>query len=675
MSNVVIDIAAEFTGKKAFKQAGSSTDKLNKSVKNLGRTLGLTLSVGAVLAFAKASVKAAAEDEKAQKQLALALKNVGLGRDVAITESYISKLESEFGVVDDKLRPAYQSLAIATQSTSESQKLLAIALDISSANSLDLESVTSALSKAYLGNNTSLGKLGVGISKADLKTKSFDEIVNDLAKTFKGAATTSAKTFSGQLAKLSVSVSNAQEIIGKGLIDSLMILTESENIDVLQTKIVEFATAGAEGLKKLASVIKENETMLKSIAKILAVTFVSTKIIAGIVALIRAIKAITTAMAILRATSVGAAIAQMAVLNPFAAAAFAAGLVVIIGATIKGIDALTGKYLELNGAMNSAQGLAHLAELESRYPIKILATKKKITAEELKTLKAKQLQLAIDKANLALGKGGDVFDMEKISLAAAERNQAEQLGKVTSQAQLLQITNDLARLEIKSSILALEEAIASKDVAAITAATKKLNADLGILGVLTGQELKLRDIETILKGILPKDLINLANLDAAILKLITIGKATGSTTVISDFISPTDFLTGNNKTGSDAGDAELILANEPATVATTLSPATISGLRYAAQGIAAMNDYLALVAANMGGVAGASFAQGIAGGNTVAASLSGSRYAAQASAAAGITVVINAGTIADPDKLVTLVKDAIISLNKTGDATTFAGSL
>ena len=35
MSNIVIDIAAEFTGKNAFKQAETSTDKLTKNIKGL----------------------------------------------------------------------------------------------------------------------------------------------------------------------------------------------------------------------------------------------------------------------------------------------------------------------------------------------------------------------------------------------------------------------------------------------------------------------------------------------------------------------------------------------------------------------------------------------------------------------------------------------------------------
>jgi ABC-type hemin transport system substrate-binding protein len=72
MANIIIDIAAEFTGNKAFKSAETSTDKLTKNIKNMAKTLGVAFSATAVLNYAKASVKAAAADEKAQKQLALA---------------------------------------------------------------------------------------------------------------------------------------------------------------------------------------------------------------------------------------------------------------------------------------------------------------------------------------------------------------------------------------------------------------------------------------------------------------------------------------------------------------------------------------------------------------------------------------------------------------------------
>ena len=58
MSNVAINIAAEFIGKKAFKAAETSTDKLSRSVKKLGVSLGLAFGVRGI----GQAVKAFAED-------------------------------------------------------------------------------------------------------------------------------------------------------------------------------------------------------------------------------------------------------------------------------------------------------------------------------------------------------------------------------------------------------------------------------------------------------------------------------------------------------------------------------------------------------------------------------------------------------------------------------------
>lgn len=633
---LVISLAAEFVGKNAFKQADTATQKLSKNVGKLAKALGVTFGVGAVLAFGKASVKAAAADEKAQKQLALALKNVGLGRDVASSEAYISRLQAEFGILDDDLRPAYQSLAIATRSSSEAQNLLGIALDVAAANSLDVVSVSKALSKAYLGNNTALAKLGIGISKADLATKSFDEIMKDLAKTFKGAASQSANTFSGKMARLTVSIENAKEVLGKGLIDSFMILTDSAGIEELQVKIENFANSASEGMKKLAGFIKENSTEMKILFAVMTATFVTTKVILGIAATVKAIDLLKDAYKALRASAIATAIANMFALNPYGAALQVAAMLALIGVTIKAVDALADAYNNANDAKNklgdpfAQSGLDHLRELESRYNKSSLKDKKKLTAEEIKTLNAKKLQLAIDKANLALGKGKDVFDMEKIQLAAAEKSAAEQLGKITSQAQLLQITNDLARLEVKQSINALEDAIAAKDIKAIEAGTAKLNADLMILGALTGQKVKLLDIKDILQSIVPKDLINLGNLDAAIARLLMIASF-GDGSGMKSHAAP-------------------ILGDPNASPKGFPSAAGINAA-----------------------LAAGSFVPVVGGGGY--SSTAGNYAPSGFPGANNTTVIVNAGTIATPDELVVLIKTAIQDLNRAGDSTTFAGAI
>jgi hypothetical protein len=462
MSNIVIDIAAEFTGNKSFKQAESATDKLGKNVKKLAGALGLAFGGQQILAYGKAAVKAAAADEKAQKQLALALKNVGLGRDAASSEDYIQRLQSEFGILDDKLRPAYQTLAVATGNTAEAQRLLNLSLDIAASTGKDLGSVTSALSRAYLGNNTALSKLGVGISKADLKAGKFEDIIAQLEGTFKGAATQSANTFQGSIDKLGVAAANASEIIGTGLIDALKGLGDQDSVDNLATSMQNVATYTAD-------------------------------VIRGIGVMIEKLKGLP---------GVGALDIQM---------------IPIIGAYISALNA-AGKASQ-GGYGITAQGLTHLAELQAKYAAATLATKRKLTAEELKALKAAQLKAALDKANLALNKGQDIFDMDKIQIAAALTNQAEQLGKATSASQMLQIANDTARLNVKKSMLALEDAIALKDEAAIIAATKKLNADLGVLNALTGQNTQMAAIKSILEGLKPKELIDQKNLDDALAKI------------------------------------------------------------------------------------------------------------------------------------------------------------
>ena len=96
-----------------------------------------------------------------------------------------------------------------------------------------------------------------------------------------------------------------------------MILAGTTEIDDLQVKIENFATSAAENMKKLATVFKENETLIKSIAAVLTATFITTKLIAGVAATVAAIQTLNKAYKVLRATAIGAAIAQATILTPF----------------------------------------------------------------------------------------------------------------------------------------------------------------------------------------------------------------------------------------------------------------------------------------------------------------------------------------------------------------------
>ena len=468
--SVVINLAAEYTGNKAFKQADTAVTKLNKSVKGLARTFGLTFGTAAVVAYGKASVKAFVEDDNAARSLGITLKNLGLetGNTSSYVNEMISNLEKQTGVLDDQLRPAMDRLLRATGSVSKATTLLGLALDISAGTGKDLTTVSQGLQKAFLGNNASLGRLGVGLSKAELASSSFEEIQVRLSELFAGQASSAAESYAGQLNKLTIAGNNAKEVIGKGIVQAL---TESSGS-------INDATSDIERYSEAIS-----------------------NLIVDFGRFIRLSNAVPTIFELLT--------------NPVDA----------INNFNKVADQIDAQIAAQNRAAMGKNPIQAGSYLKTQ--TKITKLTKEEAAAQAKILANKKLGAAIDKANLALAKGTDVFDMDKIQLNAAMLNQTEQLGKVTNTAQLLAITNDVARLRIKQDMLELEDAIASKDTARIEAATKQLNEDLKILGALQKQDIKLADIKSILDKIVPKDLINLANLDAAIAKLNAMSNITG----------------------------------------------------------------------------------------------------------------------------------------------------
>jgi hypothetical protein len=288
-ADIAINIAAQFTGKTAFDKAENSAQKLQKSVKNLGRQLGLALGTAAIVNYGKQSVKAFAADDNAARSLGKTLENLGLNTRYAGSElnGYISRLEQQTGVLDDELRPAMDRLLRATGSVADSQKLLGLALDISAGTGKDLTAVSQGLQKAYLGNNASLGRLGVGLTKAELKSSSFIDIQTKLTTLFAGQAKDAADSFQGSLNKLTVASNNAKEAIGKGLVEALAILTGGGGtVDGAVGTIDKMSSGIADGAKNIAFMIKQFEALKPVILAVGAVLLVAfAPVVAAVAAL------------------------------------------------------------------------------------------------------------------------------------------------------------------------------------------------------------------------------------------------------------------------------------------------------------------------------------------------------------------------------------------------------
>jgi len=446
MANVVIDILAEFTGKKAFKQAESATSQLEKSVKKLAKQFVQVFAAQKVLAFGKASVKAFAADEKAAKSLAVALANTGNAFATLDVESFIAKLQRTTGVLDDELRPAFRTLLTATGDVKKSQEGLQLALDISAGTGKDLSAVSMALAKAYGGQTTALSRLGAGLDKATLKTGNMDVILGQLNDKFGGQALAAVKTYSGQIAVLNVALQNAKETIGKGLLDSFAMLAGSNGLTDTVSGIQKMANFIADVTKNVAFLIKQFEALKPVLAVIAAALLIAfAPVTAAILALV--------------------------------------GLVAIAGKNLKKSSFAKGIIpggmgnVSMTGGSN--QNIVQ-SQTANSAASKLLATEKARLANLKKITAEQQKKTALDKLSSVLTQAQKIFDMERIELAAAAMNK--------------QTEEDRVRIRLKTEILDLEEAINSGNVEGATKLASAVVNDAKLLGDLRGAMVSLGDV-------------------------------------------------------------------------------------------------------------------------------------------------------------------------------------
>lgn len=251
-----------------LQQSEQTTEGFSGKLSEFGKKAAAAFAVAGAAAAAYAGkllvegVKSAIEDEKAQAKLATTLTNVtgATNAQIAATEQYISKTAVAFGITDDQLRPSLERLAIATGDVTKAQQLQTLAINVAAGSGKSLESVSQALARAYEGNTSSLSRLGVGLSAAELKTMSFDEVTAKLASTFKDQATIQADTLEGRMTRLQVAFDEAKEAVGARL---LPIITS------FLTFVTDKLIPGAQDLLKkfepITKAVKDNKDSFKAL--------------------------------------------------------------------------------------------------------------------------------------------------------------------------------------------------------------------------------------------------------------------------------------------------------------------------------------------------------------------------------------------------------------------------
>lgn len=398
MADLRIDIASEFTGKKAFDKASSASSSLEKNVSKLGKTLLATFGAAKILQFAKSSAKAFMEDEAAAVKLSNSLKNLGLAYATDDIRKYIDKLTLATGVADNELRPALQSLLQVTGSVTKSQAMLSDAINISRGSGESLSTVANDLSQAYVGNLKGLRKYNLGLTKAELAASSFADIQKRMNDLFSGASTAYLQTYAGQMQILSNTANEAKEVIGKNLVDALMLLSNNTSVSGVAGDMQDLAKFTGDAIYGVGVLIAKLNN-LPVIGKI------------GWSGLLDAIPLVGTYLNLLADTGASARAAQGA----------------------------------FNFKSGGGAGTGSFQSVVDAQAAKAEAAAKK-RAAELLALQKKQLKTIKD--SLGLKKAGTIFDIQQIGIIAALK------GNISAE--------ERKRLELQLAILTDNTAEASK---------------------------------------------------------------------------------------------------------------------------------------------------------------------------------------------------------------------
>ena len=432
MANLIVSAVSTFDNS-GLKKGQKEISAFDKSVRKLGGTFATVFGAQKLLQFSKNAVNAFMEDEKAAKALEQQLKNVGYQFSAPGVEKYIANLQAATGVLDDELRPAFQSILTVTGSIARSQDALSTALNISAATGKSVVEVSQAIAKGYAGQTTALSRLGAGISKATLKTGDMDKIMGELNKKFAGQSASRLDTYAGKMGLLTAAAANAEETIGKGLLDALALLGKDTSISTATDLMDNFAQSTADAILGVGVLISK----LKEIGN----------------------------------TKVGGALFD-----------------------VKNIPVL-GAYLAGFSEIGAAQrGRTAPSNTEGRSSSRIYLQQLRLESKASKDLtNAKKAETAATKAKSEVDKLKDKFDIERIGLTLALNQATDEETKLRLRAQLAILDNNEALAKKYNAELGAVAAANALATSATTAAgalnflASGMPALFNSLGELTGR--------------------------------------------------------------------------------------------------------------------------------------------------------------------------------------------
>jgi len=200
-------------------------------------------AVSAVSDLTKEMVKLGLEQDRLATRSKNLYKNLGLEKYQKEIAKTIEQQSIMTGMDDEELLSSYNKLLAVTKDRTQATKLLALAQDMAAGSGENLESSTTSITNALMGQTRGLKQFGIDIEEDIFKATTFagqiKMLEQEINKLYAGAAGEAGKSPAGIFAGFETAIENVKEMFGEELIESL-----APTLKSITDTINELATSG-----------------------------------------------------------------------------------------------------------------------------------------------------------------------------------------------------------------------------------------------------------------------------------------------------------------------------------------------------------------------------------------------------------------------------------------------
>jgi hypothetical protein len=414
----------------AEEQAARAADRQAREMRDLERAQrGATIStrslvrsaVGLASAYVGAqglvyavrtAISAAKEEQNVRGQTKVALDALGISYDEYIRRiDAVIRAQAKLGFDDEALMQTFQMFVRSTRDVNKALELNALAIDVARGRYIDLEQAAQIVNKANLGMSGALRRIGIDVDRTATRT----ELLAALQRAYGRAAEEASDDAVAASDRLRVEWENLMEIVGMGLLPAVTSLSDrlsrylgdAENQRRIQERVNRAIETGEQVVRGFAGGLRLVRDTLRPLVDLLggaenaAKLFVAAFAAGKILAIVRGLGALRTAIAILGPTSARSAAVSVAALNTIGtAAAVNAGRVAVLRAALLSLVPSAGTVAAASaaaivstpgasgakeGTRRSIRGKLLAGEYAERYP-RITAVAQRAVREGLDAL-------------------------------------------------------------------------------------------------------------------------------------------------------------------------------------------------------------------------------------------------------------------------------------------------